>query len=302
MRKSKSVVFCKLPKAGLGNQLFPLMKAKLFAHLNGIPMVVINYHQLKIGPWLRNDRSKRNYNRFFTFQKSIFGEILDKFHFKKIGLENLQIEPQVKRLYLDVKESFYFFNSMPHYTNYFSGLNENRELVIKLLDEIISPDIKIRLKELKTPVIGVHIRRGDFIIPEENEELGKRGTLRTPESYFINMIECIRSISGAELSVTIFSDASKNELKDLFKLPNVSMAEGNKDLEDLLLLSRSNIIVTSAGSTFSYWAGFLSNAPIIMHPTYVGIKIRPENVRNQLYEGAFDPENNCLINKIKSIK
>jgi hypothetical protein len=33
-----SVVVCQLPKAGPGNQLFVLMKAHVFAHLNGLPI------------------------------------------------------------------------------------------------------------------------------------------------------------------------------------------------------------------------------------------------------------------------
>lgn len=302
MRKNSSIVICKLPKAGLGNQLFPLMKAKLFAHLNDMPLVVTNYHQLKIGPWLRNDRSKRNYNGFFTFEKSIFGELLDRWKLRKWQGELQQIEPEVKKVTLSEIGSSYVFQKMPHYSNYFEGLNENRDLVKKLLEEILALSVKKKLNSLQLPAIGVHIRRGDFIKPDEGEELGKRGTLRTPESYFIKMIQSIRGIYGTDLSATIFSDAPKNELKELFKLPNVTMLEGNNDLEDLILLSQSSIIVASAGSTFSYWAGFLSDAPIIMHPSYTGIKIRPESVREQLFEGALEINNEVLANKIKLIR
>jgi len=35
-----SIVVCELPKAGLGNQLFPLVKAAVFAELNGLPLIV----------------------------------------------------------------------------------------------------------------------------------------------------------------------------------------------------------------------------------------------------------------------
>lgn len=295
------VVICKLPKAGLGNQLFPLMKAKLFAHLNGMPLIVSNYHQVKIGPWLRNDRSKRNYSGFFTFQKSILGELIDKWKISKLDSDLQQIEPVVRKIEGDNLGSSYLFWDMPHYTNYFEGLNENRELVTQLLYDIIVSGIKERLNNLQSPTIGVHIRRGDFREPEVGEELGRRGILRTPESYFVDMINSIRKVHGDFLSVTVFSDAAKNELPELFKLPNVSMVEGNNDLEDLLLLSRSKIIIASAGSTFSYWSGFLSDAPIIMHPTYVGIKIRPENVRDQLYEGPFDEKNELLCSRINTL-
>lgn len=300
-KNSTSVVICKLPKAGLGNQLFPLMKAHVFAHLNQMPIIVTNYHQLKIGPWLRNDRSKRNYTGFFTFQKSIIGELLDKWKLSKFENDLQQIEPGVKKITHNIPGSSYLFSAMPHYTKYFEGLNGNRELVIQLLYEIISPDIKNRLNNFESPAIGVHIRRGDFREPSVGEALGNRGILRTPENYFVNMIESIRRVHGSNLKVNIFSDASKSELTEIFKMPNIEMAEVNNDLEDLLLLSKSKMIIASAGSTFSYWAGFLSDSPIIIHPTYVGIKIRPEDVRDILFEGAYDEKNTQLLSAIKSI-
>ncbi len=72
-----SVVVCKLPKAGLGNQLFPLMHAFVFAKLNNLPVIVTGYHQLKIGPYIRREKNKRQYKGYFTFQKNIAGEYRD---------------------------------------------------------------------------------------------------------------------------------------------------------------------------------------------------------------------------------
>ena len=51
-----SVVVCKLPQAGLGNWLFCLMKAKVFAEMYQLPLIIIGYHQLKIGPYLRFEK------------------------------------------------------------------------------------------------------------------------------------------------------------------------------------------------------------------------------------------------------
>ena len=68
----------------------------------------------------------------------------------------------------------------------------------------------------------------------------------------------------------------------------------------MLLLSKSKIIVTSAASTFSYWSGFLSEAPIIMHPDHIHKPIRA-NQPSALFEGPFDANNEILINQIKNI-
>src|SRR5665647_589640 len=91
-----SIVICKLPKAGLGNQLFPLMRAYTFAHLNQLPVIVTHYQQLKIGPWLRGEKTKRNYNGFLTFQKNIIAGQLDKWKLKKYKEDTQEIEPELK--------------------------------------------------------------------------------------------------------------------------------------------------------------------------------------------------------------
>ena len=94
-----SIVICKLPKAGLGNQLFPLMHAFLFGKLNGLPVVVTGYHQLKIGPYLRREKSKRRYNDYFIFQKSILGECLDWWKIKRLRKKyTSEFEPKIEKL------------------------------------------------------------------------------------------------------------------------------------------------------------------------------------------------------------
>jgi hypothetical protein len=296
------MVICKLPKAGLGNQLFPLMRAAVFAHLNHLPLRVVNYHQLKIGPWLRNERSKRNYRGFFKFQKNIVEEALDKLSLKVIGRRGQTVEPEVIiRTGEDKNIQTFLFFKMPHYTEYFKGLDIHRPLVIQLLNEMISSTIHRQINAHKTPVIGIHVRMGDFMKPGREEELGQRGSLRTPLQYFIRTIQEIRNLKNEVLPVTIFSDGSREELAVLLKLPEVSLSNGKNDLVDLILLSKSKIIVTSAGSTFSYWAGFISDAIVIMHPTYTGIKIRPGNMRDSLYEGAFDKKSEQMIKAIHGI-
>jgi hypothetical protein len=109
--------------------------------------------------------------------------------------------------------------------------------------------------QLVAPVIGLHIRRGDF----------KMGSTLTPLEFFISVVHFIRNARGTQLPVTIFSDAYDDELNDLLKLPDVKRATQQEDILDLLQLSRSAVLVMSIGSTFSLWAGFLSEGIIIRH-------------------------------------
>jgi hypothetical protein len=294
------LVVCKLPKAGLGNQLFPLMKAHVFAHLNNLPIIITGYHQFKIGPYLRGEKSKRNYNDYFNFQKNIFGELADKWKLKKSNDLKICPEHSLEKIADDKtgESKIYLYGEIPHWSDYFGQLKNYRELVVNLFYNLLSKNIKKNISFQQTPCIGVHIRMGDFRKLKEGEDFGKVGLVRTPENYFVDVIKNIRKVHGTNLPASIFSDGKKSELKSILEMENVSLIEGNPDIVDLVLLSKSKIIVSSAASTFSYWAGFLSDAPIILHPDHINNKILSDK---NLYEGALDLGNEMLTGYIKSI-
>ncbi len=284
----------------MGNQLFPLLKAFVFGELNNLPVVVRDYNQFKIGPYLRNERSKRNYTKYFTFQKSLLGELIDKVKGKSYDKYTLVAEPPLEILPANNENIRYLFTDTPHWSDYFYQLKEHRPRVIKILHNLLDPEIRKKLSSLDIPCIGVHIRMGDFRKLRQGEDFKKVGAVRTPEEYFIDVIHRLREIHGTELPVAVFTDGYENELTSLFKIGNIKMVKGNPDIVDLLLLSRSRVIVTSAGSTFSYWAGFLSDAPLIMHPDHIHNSIRPAELGNEIYEGPISLSP-VLIDNIKSI-
>jgi len=297
-------VLCKLPKTGLGNQLFPLVKAAVFAKLNDLPLIVVGYHQLKIGPYLRGEKIKRRYKGYFTFQKNILSEQADYFSLWRHRNYEKIIEPSIEELTENKKaEKQFIFSAIPHWSDYFAGLRENRELAISLFWEMINKSILQKLETQPSPCIGIHIRMGDFRKLQEGEDFKKVGTVRTPEDYFINTINTIRQINGKQLPVSVFTDGYRDELKKLFALPGIKMIEGNEDIIDMLLLSKSKIIITSAGSTFSYWAGFLSNAPLIMHPDHLHQPVRLPEINQLCYEGPLlkDSPNILLQKNIKQL-
>ncbi|MEO6719121.1 MAG: alpha-1,2-fucosyltransferase [Ferruginibacter sp.] len=297
-----SIVICKLPKAGLGNQLFPLLKAYTFADLNKLPIVVTGYNRFFIGPYLRREKSKRKYNGTFIFQKNILAAGFEKWRLSKYKKHDQIIEPPIEQLGNkgDLNHAYIFYE-MPHWDHYFDGLKEQRTLVIKLLWQVLLSPIRKKVLELPPPCIGIHIRMGDFRNLRDGETFGSAGAVRTPENYFINLVKSIREIHGSDLPVSVFTDGSRRELDQLFQLSNITLIEGKSDMVDLLLLSKSKLIITSAGSTFSYWAAFLSDAIVIMHPTHVNTVIRPPQLCDTLYQGAFNTDNMLLMNSIRNI-
>lgn len=301
-----SLVVCRLPKAGLGNHLFPLMNAMVFAKLNNLPVIVVGYHHLKIGPYLRKEKSKRKYKGYFKFQKNILGEWFDKcrIKLKSRNWETIKEHPVEKIDPEALKGKVFLYEILPRYHDYFIHLKPHRQLVIDLLNDIINPDILKEVNRLPAPVIGVHIRMGDFRKLKAGEDFSKVGHVRTPEFYFMDIINDIRKINGQTLPVSLFTDGFRHEFEQILSIDKINMIEGNADIVDLLLLSKSKILVAANGSTFSYWAGFLADAPLIKHPDHLYAPFRPDSVNRNWYEGPMihgnvDP---LLVNNIQALK
>jgi len=297
-----SLIVCKMPRAGLGNQLFPLMKAVVLQKLTGLPLIVTHYHQLKFGPYLRREKSKRSYSGYFRFQKNIVAAWIDIVKLKlRSGYKIVQDPPLSEAAVSSGNKYMYVYTTLPHWEDHFAELKDHRDIVVRSFFEMLSPGILQQLQNKTAPCIGVHIRMGDFRKPGPGLDFSTMGTIRTPEFYFINIIQKIRQIAGKILPVTIFTDGYRSDFDELFNLPAVTMAENNTDIVDMILMSKSRVIVTSATSTYSYWAGFLSEAALIMHPAHIHASIRPAGMMNSYYEGSFDPDNDLLIKNITSI-
>lgn len=285
-----SSVICKLPKTGLGNQLFPMLKAIVFAHLNHLPLNITGFYKINPGVYLRKEKSKRQCTGYFIFQKSLAAEILDKIkNWFLTKRNNCVYGPAIERIeHKGIQDNrIFIFNNLPHWSNYFEGLKLHRQLVIDLFYSVLRPEIAKLVESKEKPIIAVHIRMGDFKKLSPGVDFKKVGGVRTPEQYFIDCINTIRKIHGTILPVSIFSDGSRDELKKILELPATELVEGNKDVVDLILLSKAKIVVASAGSTFSYWAGFLADAPLIMHPDHIHDSIRDSTTNQLYYEGPL---------------
>jgi hypothetical protein len=271
----------RLPNAGLGNKLFIWAKAYMFSQLNGIPLRVTGWLQLQRGSVLHGLDFRLYWNYFKRVDEA--GRRTKRYaarHYRVIQ------EPAVERRDIDPGVIYEYFR-VPHWSDYFGDFIEYRDQVRDALLEILT-DARVReLGRHKPPVIAANIRMGDFKNLQPNTDFAKVGNVRTPLGYFRGLIENIRRLHGTPLPVEIVTDGSARELGELLELPNVSMAPGRSKIVDILMMSRSKILLTSAGSTFSYWAGFLGKCALIMHPDHIHKPIRPEPVNRNYYEGPL---------------
>jgi hypothetical protein len=295
-----SIVWCKIPKAGLGNQLFPLLHAAVFAHLNNLPLYITGYHQLKIGPYVRGEKVKRNYAGYFNFQKNIISERIQYLWLKtRYRFLNVVHEPDLKTISNSLKNHVYIFSKLPSSKYYFEKLKPHRTIVKQLLTDLIQPEYLQLLDQIQPPVVGLHIRMGDFRKLNPGEEYNG-GHVRMPETYYTEIVNGIREINP-NTPVSVFTDGYKKEFEYLFQIADVEMVSGYSDIIDLLLLSKSKVIVGTYGSTFSYWASFLSEGIVITHRFQKHASLRPENMNAEVYEGPFDVTNTLLVESIRKI-
>jgi hypothetical protein len=237
-------VYVRFPKTGLGNMLLVWANALVFAEINGLELITGSWWGIRPGAFLRRERKKRIYH----------------YYFKETGLllltRKIERNPVVEKIAPGKSSlnNIYLFDKAITHENLFANLLPYRAFITKQLYSLLTEQ---RMKELASspiPEMAVHIRRGDF----------KTTNQITALSFFINAINACRELTGEQIGVTVFSDAAPEELQSVLSLPLVSLSPVKADVLDILLMSKSKIIVLSQSSTFSYWAAFLSEAKVIM--------------------------------------
>lgn len=247
---------------GLAHSLLAWARCELWCRDHGIPMLAPNWNHLRIGPYLRRERDKREYHRLFTFPHYITG---------------------LKRAWL---------LRLPHYPagKDWTALNVPRHshiLVFKNRDlqnfEFHFPEIAGRAPELQAalrlmtrpeylpddtgePHIAIHVRLGDFSAPPTEGALreGSRNS-RLPLQWYVQTLIALRAALGREVPAIIYSDGDDQALASLLAQPEVHRAQSRSAITDLLAMAQASALISS-GSGFSIWGCFLGSVPRICFP------------------------------------
>jgi hypothetical protein len=133
---------------------------------------------------------------------------------------------------------------------YFDDFQSEIRSLLYLKQE--SNDLKL-LSEITTAyqVLGIHIRRGDYVGLEEYHGL-------TSSKYFNNAVQMIRKLSGFE-KIMVFSD-DIIVAREVFSEGDyyISSQELHSSPETLILMSRCKSFIGS-NSSFSWWAGYIGS-------------------------------------------
>ena len=163
---------------------------------------------------------------------------------------------QLNELFCD-KKKIVIINSWKHKKD-FDAFLEFKPQIINLFtpkdkfrkrpDSLIS-----KLKQQNDIVIGVHIRRGDYLNFH-------KGIYYFDDAVYSNFMNIIRT-ELSEKRVTFF--ISSSETVDIRKYDdlNIHLLENSTGIEDLYALSKCDYIM-GPPSTFSMWASFYGSVPL----------------------------------------
>jgi len=269
--KRRAYVLAELPRAGLGNMLLVWGRAFVLAHRLELPLLVSSWSKLRIGPWLRGERHKRLY--VGTFRRQSATDIVRR----ALVRQAFQVIREPDPLTTDEIStgSVAVFDTVPSWKDYFYGLREHRDVVRRALMAMATDETRALAQSREVAPIAVHVRCGDFKKLAAGTDFAKVGSTRTPLEYFKAAIDDARRRLGHDAQVSLFSDGEDDDLRALLELQNVTRVATGNDLADIIVMSKSEVVVPSAGSTFGYWAGFLSDGVVVTHPKHTHARLRP---------------------------
>lgn len=259
MLDTKTAGYPSLGRTGLGNMLFPWARCFLWCKDNHYPMVAPIWTKIRFGPYLRKENDKRQYQKYFTNYGYISGihRLIILCCFSRITENKYVISANGP----DRKRRLVVFKGMNGLFSPLMGRN------IDILNELLRITKYVSLIDLeKAPFIGIHIRRGDFAEPKDENLIRSGGNnYRIPLEWYKIALFSLRKYLGNHALTFLFTDGSAGEVEDLLSLPNVFLYRRENAVSDLISLSKATIMIGS-GSTFSMWASFLGQVPCVWYP------------------------------------
>jgi hypothetical protein len=263
----------KLMKAGLGNMLLPWANCYLWCYDNNAKMIAPFWFKLRIGPYLRQEKDKRQYQKLFNSKKYVN------------GFERLYLLTKIKVIdneYFDLNKSSVLDTSIVvKFTSMecMDSLVGRQDIIKYALYDMIYPEYLPKKENEK--FIAIHVRLGDYAKEENNS---KNWLSRISIDYYVSALKAVRINIENDLKAIVFSDGSDNELSKLLSMENVVRSNNKEAITDLLTMADASILIGSC-STFSMWAAYLSQAPTIWH-----FKRKPANVFGSLNDDSKEIE------------
>lgn len=281
------MIYCeaRLLRAGLANRLFPWARARIWSRTHNVPMLFPQWVQVPIGTLIRREKDLRTYTNLF---QPAAGDVTGlAAAYVRVTAQKVPEPDTVDGLAAEGRRSrLVVFEGM---RGQFAEINSWSTLLKAELEDMTRPMWRQRAQAIPVPFIALHVRRGDFQRTVAAADLVTTNNAITPIGWFVATLRAVRAALGETLPAIVTSDGSDAELSELLGESHVTRADTGSAIGDMLLLSRSKVLLAS-GSSFSAWASFLGQMPTLSHPgqgltRLFGLK------SSGAFLGEFDPAN-----------
>jgi len=252
------LLFVRLGGNGLGNLMLTWARCLSRARREGWTVVWPTWQSFKPKNWRVNPYDHRTYaNLFQPAEHYIHGWRKPWCLARHRWISEQKVEPGAVRPGTVVE-----FRGME---GFFEPFVQDHELIYNELRRIARPQHQLAFTEPNPAPIGIHVRRGDFIQRDSNEEIRSSHNSLLPLEWYVDALSAVREAAGSDVPAFVFSDGTDQELRELLTLPHVTRVDYASGLGDMFGLSRSRLLIAS-GSTFSMWGSYLGQVPTLWYP------------------------------------
>jgi hypothetical protein len=271
-RQSRLYGYPEMGRTGLGHSLLAWARCVVWCEATGAQMLAPRWLRLRIGPYLRRERDKREYFKLFQRGKvigwlkrsavlAIAGKTCsheglfsrDVFDTRFVVEKRTSVQPHVV-----VFDNAGADNELNHFHWVKGHASLLRERFFAMVRPAYLPDTANAHK------VAIHVRMGDFLVAKTSED-AKRNNTRIPVSWYQLVLTRLRTDLNSEVAAIVYSDGSDEDLFELLQTPRVERAPHQESVTDLLSISLAPVLIAS-GSGFSLWGSFFGQVPTIHFP------------------------------------
>ncbi|MHA3842295.1 O-fucosyltransferase family protein [Sphingomonas aestuarii] len=279
MNRSRVYAMPVLGRYGLTHGLLAWARCRVWCEQNGAAMIAPFWLKLRVGPYLRRERDKRNYFMLFNGGGAIsgIGRLLTLGRARRIevGTEwpaNPSEEggsPVLMRFHNAMKD-----NEKKSFSQILGHGAFLRREVLAMTRQRYHPSVP------NDPFVAIHVRMGDFTPISSQGEVGAEATnTRLPIDWYGDRLDALRRSLGHEIQAIVFSDGSDEDLEPLLRRSGVNRAAKQQSITDLLTIGHGVALIAS-GSGFSLWGAFLGSVPRISYPGQSIVPIDKDETRD----------------------
>jgi hypothetical protein len=218
-------------------------------------MLAPRWFRIRVGPYVRRERDKRNYFLLFSSAGYVAGL---RRGFVLCTRSRVSESDELARSTFEQPAVVVFRGMERQFEPLRGRAAEIREELIRITEP------RHRPPRAGGPFLALHVRCGDFTKPERGKPVPSRPNQRIPVEWYVLALRQIRNSLGAPAGAIVFSDGTDKELAPLLAEPGVERC-ARSAVADLLTICNASALIAS-GSTFSMWASFLGQVPAIWYP------------------------------------